>query len=58
MSTVVLERAVQLNEIVLALSRYGLTQRDIAAAAHVSERTVYAPGSASRAVCETATTTG
>lgn len=39
---VVLERAVEPNEIVAALGRYGLTQRDIAAAAHVSERTVYA----------------
>jgi len=38
----VLERAVEPNEIVAALGRYGLTQRDIAAAAHVSERTVYA----------------
>lgn len=39
---VVLERAVEPNEIVAALGRYGLTQRDIAAATHVSERTIYA----------------
>jgi len=39
--TSTLERAVEPNEIVAALSRYGLRQRDIAAAAAVTERTVY-----------------
>lgn len=38
----VLERAVEPNEIVSALGRYGLTQKDIAAACQVTERTVYA----------------
>lgn len=38
----VLERAVEPSEIVSALGRYGLTQKDIAAATQVTERTVYA----------------
>lgn len=37
-----LERAIEPNEIVSALGRYGLTQKDVAAATRVSERTVYA----------------
>jgi hypothetical protein len=37
-----IERAVEPGEIVAALGRYGLSQKDIAISAHVSERTVYA----------------
>jgi hypothetical protein len=36
-----LERAVEADEIVTSLRRYGLTQRDIAAATRVSERAVH-----------------
>lgn len=38
----VVERAIEPNEIVSALGRDGLTQKEIAATTRVTERTVYA----------------
>lgn len=40
--TAALERAIEPSEIISALRRYGLTQKDIASATGVSERTVHA----------------